>query len=81
MLTARVSGRVAGPDPFESVRAALAERRFDEVMISTLPVGRSRWLRRELPRRVRELGVPVTVVTAPEEPRLGLNDLPLSGPS
>jgi hypothetical protein len=65
---APIEGKVGGPDAFESVRQTLAEGSFDHVIISTLPKRASEWLRKDLPTRVRELGVPVTVVTMPEEP-------------
>jgi hypothetical protein len=63
-----VAGRLCRRrDPFHAIQEALADDTFDEVVISTLPRTRSRWLRRSLPRRVERLGVPVSVVTpAPE---------------
>lgn len=61
-----VEALVGGPDPFVSVKSAIQQETFDEVVISTLPAKLSRWLKRELPRRVEELGIPVTVVTANE---------------
>ncbi len=64
-----VEALVGHPDAFEAVRAVLQDRHFDEIIVSTLARRYSRWLRRNLPGRVERLGVPVTVVTAPEPDR------------
>ena len=60
-----VGGMVTeGDDPYGGIAAALREREYDEVLISTLPEAGSVWLRDHLPERVEGLGVRVTVVTA-----------------
>jgi hypothetical protein len=66
-----VEGIVGESDPFLAVKQAL--ERFDEVIVSTLPEHVSHWLRRDLPHRIKQLGVPVTVVTAKRSER------PISG--
>ena len=54
---ADVEGLLGGPDAFESIKQTLADGHFDDVIISTLAKRRSEWLRRDLPRRVQQLGV------------------------
>jgi len=56
---------VGDPDPFAAVGDALHGDEFDEVIVSTLPRGASRWLRRSLPDRLRRTtALPITQVTA-----------------
>ena len=63
-----VKGSLGGQDPLESIREAMAGGDYDDVLISTLPKPRSEWLRKDLPTRVSELGISVSVITPPEEP-------------
>jgi hypothetical protein len=65
----RVDGIVGDPDPFVSVRDAVTSVGVDEIIISTLPARVSRWLRLDLPHRVGQFGLPVTVVTAQQSER------------
>jgi len=56
---------VGDPDPVAAVGDLLRARNFDEVVVSTLPRGVSRWLRLSLPHRLRRMtDLPVLHVTA-----------------
>ena len=70
----RVEGLDGADDPFQAVKDALAGGDFDDVIISTLSKRTSEWLRRDLPRRVEALGVPVTVITTASGERLPANE-------
>jgi hypothetical protein len=68
-----VQGLVGGPDPFEAVQAAVREQHVDEIIVSTLPKRVSKWLRRDLIRRIEGLGLPVTAIV-PGEGRPSLDE-------
>jgi GABA permease len=58
-----VTGEVGDANPLRAVASALRDRHFDEVILSTLPVGSSRWLLEDLPTRLaRSTGLRVTHV-------------------
>ena len=61
-------GELGNPDPLAAARAVLErEPAFEEIIVSTLPVGLSRWLEMDLPARVARLSdTPVVTVTPPE---------------
>ena len=60
---APVEGIVGDADPVAAVHDAINLRGFDEVIVSTLPVRLSRWLKLDLPSKVAGMGLPVTTVT------------------
>lgn len=63
-MGAEADGEVGDRDPVMAVRDALRGREIDEVIVSTLPKGLSRWLGEDVPSRLRDsVKVPVTVVT------------------
>jgi hypothetical protein len=64
-----VEGVIGDTDPFVAVRDAVTSLGIDEIIISTLPARVSQWLRRDLPRRLQQFGLPVTVVTAQQSER------------
>ena len=56
-------GEIMDPDPHSAIMDSVDQFRPDEIVISTHPVTRSGWLRRDLVERVRhETGLPVTHV-------------------
>src|ERR671928_1470833 len=59
-----VEGMVGDPSPMNAIQDAINLHGFDEVIISTLPAKVSKWLKLDLPSKVRGLGLPVTTVTA-----------------
>ncbi len=69
-MGARVEGQVGDGDPFVAIEEALQGQRFDEIILSTLPPGVSKWLKLDLPHLVEELGLPVTHVVAEPEPEV-----------
>ena len=52
-LGASVSGEIGVADPVDAVRVVLHRWEFDEVILSTLPGRRSRWLAADLPAKIR----------------------------
>jgi hypothetical protein len=64
-LGAEVDGDVGDANPVKAIEDALSRRKYDEIILSTLPSGISRWLGQDLPHKLtRKFKGPVTVVTA-----------------
>jgi hypothetical protein len=58
-----VEGMLGGADPFMSVCDTVRDGHFDEIIVSTLSKKTSKWLRRDLVKKIEGLGLPVTTVT------------------
>jgi hypothetical protein len=67
-LGAQADGEVGDKDPIMAIEDALRRGSFDEIILSTLPPGISRWLKLDLPSRVAaRFRLPVThLVASPE---------------
>ena len=48
----KVEGIVGHPDPIVAVQEVWDPRKFDEVIVATLPTDVSRWMALDLPRRI-----------------------------
>lgn len=60
-----VNGIVGAPDPAVAVKEVWDPRHYDEVVVSTLPLGDSKWLPARLPERIRQAtDAPVTHVVS-----------------
>ena len=73
-----VEGKVGDPDPVVAVMDMWDPMKFDEVIVSTLPTGSSRWLGLDLPHRLEKLtAVPVRhVVSQPARPAVSAGPPP-----
>jgi hypothetical protein len=68
-LGVSATGEVGYRDPVEAARDALRRHPADEILLSTLPTGISRWLGQDVPSRLKSaVSVPVVVVTAERAP-------------
>jgi hypothetical protein len=65
-------GSVGDPDPIIAVTEAWDPRRYDEIIVCTLPIGSSKWLHAGLPERIFKItGIPVShIVARPPKPQV-----------
>ena len=67
---ADIVGEVGDPSPVVAIGDVLRRRSFDALILSTLPVGPSQWLRHDVPERIERLfNLPVELVTPPLKTR------------
>jgi hypothetical protein len=68
-LGAVADGAVGDGNPLLAIEDALRDQSFDEIILSTLPPGPSRWLKLDLPNRVQtHFDLPVRHVVGEPEP-------------
>lgn len=62
-LGAQVTGEVGAASPVDAADDVLGRETFDEILLSTLPLGPSRWLKQDVVTRMqRHVDIPVTHV-------------------
>ena len=60
----KVTGNLGDSEPLMAIQDAINLGAYDEMIISTLPLGVSRWLKLDLVSKAKALGLPVTHVLA-----------------
>jgi hypothetical protein len=66
---ADADGVVGDPNPVRAIDDVLIDQPFDEIILSTLPSGVSRWLKLDLPHRVEQrFELPVTTLISQQQP-------------
>jgi hypothetical protein len=73
-------GAVGDADPAVAVTEAWDPKHYDEIIVSTLPMRLSKWLRAGLPERIGRLtGAPIThVVSRPPKPEIEAAPVPVA---
>jgi hypothetical protein len=66
-----VTGSLGDAEPLSAIQDAVNLGHYDEIIISTLPLGMSRWLKLDLVSKAKGLGLPVTHVQAGSRDRVG----------
>ena len=74
-------GEVGAPDPVVAVTDAWDPKRYDEIIVSTLPIRVSKWLHTGLPERIAKLtGATIShVVAQPPRPEVATGPPPEHG--
>lgn len=54
-----VAGDIGGLEPAVAIKDALNRGHYDEIIVSTLPLGVSRWLKHDLVSEASSFGLPV----------------------
>ena len=68
-----VTGSVGDPEPLMAIHDAVNLGEYNEIIISTLPLGISRWLKLDLISKAKAIGLPVTHVTAKDREPSGVS--------
>ena len=72
-----VDGHIGDSDPIVAVSEAWDPRRYDEIVVSTLPMPVSKWLHAGLPKRIADLtGALVTHVISHPHPHVEIVPMP-----
>src|ERR1700733_74052 len=68
-----VTGSLGDTEPLMAIHDAVNLGNYDEIIISTLPLGISRWLKLDLISKAKAIGLPVTHVAAKEREPTGVS--------
>jgi hypothetical protein len=68
-----VTASVGDPEPLMAIHDAVNLGHYDEIIISTLPLGISKWLKLDLISKARALGLPVTHVAGKARATTGVS--------